>query len=176
MGQGKQAIVGFDCDGRTMKGVNITTFSLLAPKPCSLEKPAIRVTNAQIQLLESIEFQDIDLFQCKIKVKRNVRRCSLFGYLEPVENGLQEYLLEISQTDCNQIHLTKTFFYDSTHILHNLKANDTTHRSIYLAGDAVDNSCNTASFSDQFGSWSKVNVEAVISVTLSNYVAEVLRC
>lgn len=173
MVHGKETMVGFDCDGRTKNGVNITTFSLLAPKPCSLEKPVIQVNKVQIQLLESIEFQDINIFQCKIKVKRTVRRCSLFGYLEPVENGLQEYLLEISSTDCQQIHLTKTFFYDSTHIIHNLKVNDTTHRSIYLAGDAVDNSCNTASFSDQFGSWSKVNVEAVISITLNNYLAEV---
>lgn len=171
--ENKEIVVGFDCSGRTTSGLNITTFSLLSPKPCSLQRPVIQTNNISVQLLETVEFQDINVFQCKIKVKRFVRRCSLLGYLEPVENGIQEYLLDISQTDCQRIHDTKSFMYDSSHILFDLKANDTTDQGVYLAGNAIDNSCNTGSFSDRYGSWSKVNVEAIISVTLNNFVAEV---
>ena len=153
--------------------MNVSTWSLLDPKPCDFEKPQIRKEKRTIQLLETLRVQDISVTQCKIKIKRWVRRCSLLGYLEPVENGMQEYLLDVSPADCKRIHESKSFLYDATHIIYNLKINDTVDRSIYLAGNAVDNSCNTGSFADQFGSYSKVNVEAIVSVSLHEYSAKV---
>lgn len=171
---GSIPIVGFDCDGRNKHGqVNITTWSTLEPKPCSLDIPEVKSSNVSIQLLQVLHFQDIPVFQCKIKIRRTVRRCSWFGNLEPVDNGLQEYLLDISYDNCKRIHDTNTFLYDAGHVLTNLRMNDTTSRGIYLAGDAIDNSCHTGSFSDQFGSWNKVNVEALISITLHEYSAQV---
>ena len=90
--KGEIPVVGFDCDGRNSNGqLNFTTWSILEPRPCNLDFPKVESRNISIQLLQVLHFQDIEIFQCKIKIRRTIRRCSLFEYLEPIENGLQEH-------------------------------------------------------------------------------------
>ena len=169
-------LIGFDCDHHnpTSTGkVNVTSWSLLDQVPCDIKDIHVTKKNINIQLLELIEFREITVIQCKIKIKRKINRCSLFGYLEPVENGLQEYILDISNDNCKKIHDSGTFMFDSVHILYNLRVNGSTSRGIFFAGNANDSSCNTGSYSDQFGSWNNVIVEVLIQVTLEEYNARV---
>ena len=49
----------------------------------------------------------------------------------------------------------------------------TSVRSLSLAGNAIDNSCDVGSYSDRFGTWNSVNVEAIIKITLASYIAKV---
>ena len=54
-----------------------------------------------------------------------------------------------------------------------IKVNATTTRSIYSAGKAMDNSCNTGTFLDRFGTYSKVIVHGLFTLTLTSYIANV---
>ena len=153
--------------------LNVTSWSLLDSKPCSLHKPIIKTKNVTIQLFENKHFDDIRVIQCKIKVRRTVRRCSFWNYLEPVENGLQEYLIDVSHESCKRIQETKTFNYDSSHSVVDLQWNGTVSRGMYLAGNAVDGACNVGAFSDRYGAWAAVNVEALLTISLSDYTASV---
>ena len=168
-----ERVIGYDCNISQTEKINITTWSLLKPKPCSMQKPSVEKKIMPIQLLESKHFDDITVIQCKINIRRTLRRCSFWNYLEPVDNGLQEYLLEVSHEVCARMHTSRIFNYDNTHVIYDLKINDSTSRGMYLAGDAIDGSCNTGSFSDRYGTWSNVNVEALITITLMEYVARV---
>ena len=45
----------------------------------------------------------------------------MFSYLGPVENGLQEYLYDVSTEQCKFIHDTGIFKYDHFHTIANIK-------------------------------------------------------
>lgn len=165
--------VGYDCGSAALSEVRSTTYSLLDVHACSIKKPIIetKVITGQIVQTKIYEFREV--FQCRIKIKRNIRRCSFFGYLEPVENGMAEFLLDLNRDQCKSMHLTRSFAYDTQHVLTDLKLNQTSIRSISLAGNAIDNSCNVGTYSDRFGTWNNVNVESVITITLISYIAKV---
>ena len=165
--------IGFDCGVQPFNQLRVKTFSLLETQSCNLKTPTIEIKNFTGQIVQTKLYDNREVFQCKIKIKRTIRRCSLFGYLEPVENGLQEFLLDISKEQCKKMHETNSFSYDSQHILTDLKPNSTTGRSISLAGNAIDNSCNVGSYSDRSGTWNSVNVEGFISITLASYTAKI---
>lgn len=164
---------GFDCGIIKPNRVNISSYSLLEEGSCKLSRKNIVTRNFTGIILQNEKVTETNVFQCKVKLSREVKRCSWLGYLEPVENGLQEYLIDITKEQCKRMHDTHTFIYDSAHILYDLKVNETTRRSIYLAGNAVDNSCNNGPFSDRFGSWSRVIVQGMFAITLRSYKARV---
>ena len=165
--------VGFDCGAQPFDQLHAKTYSLLDVHSYSIKTPTIEVKNCTGQIVQTKLYEYREVFQCKIKVKRTIRRCSLFGYLEPVENAVQVFLLDLTRDQCKKIHDTNSFSYDSQHILTDLKVNQTTTRSVALAGNAIDNSCNVGSYSDRFGTWNKVNVEGLITITLASYTAKV---
>ena len=70
-------------------------------------------------------------------------------------------------------YTTNSFSYDSQHILTDIRVNQTSVTPLYLAGNAVDNSCNVGTFSDRFGTWNIVNVEGIILITIASYSAKV---
>lgn len=110
--------------------------------------------------------------QCKKIKHRTVQRCSLFGYLELVKNGIQENLLDVSREQWKKLHDTGYFVYNADKIISDVKVNESTTRNLYLAGDAIDNSCNTGSFSDRYGSYSKVIVQGLFTITLTFYTTK----
>lgn len=162
----------YDCGIRRPNDMDIATYSLLDTVDCDRKKNTINVTSVEGQIVQKSKIKEVMVFQCKIKLHRTVQRCSLFGYLEPVDNGVQEYLLELSREQCKKLHETGFFAYNSQTLISDVKVNETTTRSIYLAGDAVDNSCNTGSFSDRYGSYSKVIVHGLFKITLTSYTAK----
>ena len=162
----------YDCGIRRQNDIDIATYSLLETGSCNINEKKVNVTIILGQTVQKNKIKKIMVLQCKIKLHRQVQRCSLFGYLEPVENGIQEYLLDISREQCKKLHDTGFFVYNSNIIISDVKVNATTTRSLYLAGDAIDNSCNTGSFSDRFGTYSKVNVQGIFSITLTSYQAK----
>lgn len=164
---------GFDCGAHPFNELHVKTYSLLDVHACSINEPIIETKKFTGQIVQTKLYDYREVFQCKVKVKRTIRRCSWFGYVEPVENGLMEFLLDISKYQCKKMHETRSFAYDSQHILSDLKVNQTSVRSIALAGNAIDNSCNVGSYSDRFGTWNKVNVEGLIKITLASYIAKI---
>lgn len=163
----------YDCGINRQNEIDIATYSLIETKKCNEHTRNVNVTTLYGQIVQKSKIKEIMVTQCKIKLHRTVHRCSLFGYLEPVENGIQEYLIETSREQCKKLHETGYFAYTSDKIISDVKVNVTTTRSLYLAGDAIDNSCNTGSFSDRFGSYSKVLVHGLFTITLTSYTAKV---
>ena len=164
--------IAYDCGLRPHNDVDIATYSLLETRDCNINEKKVNVTTLEGQVVQKAKIKNIMVLQCKIKLHRVVQRCSLFGYLEPVDNGIQEYLLDISREQCKKLHETGYFSYNSNILLSDIKVNATTTRSTYLAGDAIDNSCNTGSFSDRCGSYSKVIVQGIFTITLMSYRAK----
>ena len=162
----------YDCGITRHNDVDIATYSLLDVGNCDVNPRKVNVSKTQGQVVQKNFIKSILVSQCKIKLHRTIHRCSLFGYLEPVDNGMQEYLLDISREQCRELHKTGIFVYNSNIKISDIKVNATTTRSIYLAGDAIDNSCNTGSFSDRFGSYSKVIVQGLLTFTLMSYQAK----
>ena len=162
----------YDCGIRPQNDLDIATYSLRETGDCDINEKKVNVTEFEGQVVQKTKIKNIMVLQCKIKLHRTVQRCSLFGYLEPVDNGIQEYLLDLSREQCKKLHDTGHFAYNSNILLSDIKVNATTTRSICLAGDAIDNSCNTGSFSDRFGSYSKVNVQGLFTITLMSYKAK----
>lgn len=165
--------IGYDCGTKTFGKLDITTYSLLNVHSCNHNAPVIETKTFIGQIVQTKLYNYRTVFQCKVKVTRTIRRCSWFNNLKPVENGLQEFLIDISRDQCKKMHYTRSFAYDFQHILTDLKINATTVRSVSLAGNAIDNKCNVGSYSDRFGTWNEVNVEGLIKVTLTSYVAKV---
>ena len=122
-----EKIIGFDCSmGQNNGRPNITTWSIMEPKACGFHRPEVIKRAVTIQVLETKHSEEVTVIQCKVKIRRTLRRCSIFNYLEPVDNGLQEYLLDISHDACLKMHDTRTFVYDSMHVIYDPKPNDTT--------------------------------------------------
>ena len=64
--------------------------------------------------------------------------------------------MEVSREQCKKLHETGYVMYSSDKIITDIKVNASTTRSVYLAGDAIQNSCNTGSYTDRYRSYSKV--------------------
>lgn len=157
-----------------MHKLDIRTYSLLGINPCNITKPIIESKNFTGQIVQSKVYEFRTVYQCKVKIFRIIRGCGwLWNDLKTVENGMAEFLLEISHEQCMKMHNSNSFTYDSQHVLSDLKINQTNFRSMNLAGNSMEKRCNTGSYSDRFGSWNDVIVEANFYITLSTYTAKI---
>ena len=150
--------VGYDCGAQPMDQSHINTYSLLDVNPCLFEKAVKESKKFLGQIVQTKVYEYRTVFQCKVKLLRNIRRCGWFSHLELAENGLVEYLIEVSQEQCKRIHDTNSFSYDSQHVLTDLRVNQTSRRTLYLAGNARNDACNVGTFSGGYGTWDEVNV------------------
>ena len=164
--------IAYDCGVRPHNDLNIASYSLLETENCDVNKRNVSVTTIEGQIVQKAKIKNIMVQQCKIKLHRIIHKCSFWGYLEPVENGIQEYLIDVSREQCIKLHETGYFSYNSNILLSDIKVNASTTRTIYLAGNAVDNSCNTGTFSDRYGSYNAVIVQGIFSITLMSYRAK----
>lgn len=165
---------GFDCGIKKHEKLNIKTFSLIDINPCNITKPIIESRQFVGQIVQTKVYEHRTVFQCKVKIFRIIRGCGwLFNDLKTVNNGMAEFMLDISHEQCMKMHSAKSFAYDSLHILSDLRVNETNFRSMNLAGNSVDRRCHTGSYSDRFGTWNDVVVEANFFITLSTYTAKV---
>ena len=92
----------FDCTANPASGLHARTFSLLDVHPYSFKEPIVETKRLTGQILQTKLYDIRKVFQCKVKIRCNIRRCSWFGYLEPVENGLMEFSLDISKDQCKK--------------------------------------------------------------------------
>ena len=97
---------GYDCGIRKHNQVDISSYSTIETKKCDINEKNVNISHVMGQIVQKQKVKKIMVSQCKIKLRRTVHRCSLFGYLEPVENGVQEYLLETSREQCKRLHET----------------------------------------------------------------------
>ena len=147
-------VIGPNCDmGSNNANKNMTSLLLLQPQACGDRRPKVEKRHVSIQILESKHFNQVTVVPCKNRIRRKIRWCSFWGNLEPANNGLQAYSLDISHEQCIRMHEIRIFNYDSIRSVKTTKLNDSTSLGMYLAGDAIEGACNTGSYSDPGKKW-----------------------
>lgn len=165
------ALIGYDCSG---KHLNATTISLLDTGDCAPDELTTNSTESYIQLLQLSDYQYTDAIHCKVEVSRTIYYCGMHSHVSIVHNGQHEYLVDISRKQCLQMHQDGTLSLGQNAYLTGLKTNSTESRSITLAGTInQEGRCSGTQYSDPYGTWDNVVVQAVAKITLSTSTASV---
>lgn len=165
------ALIGFDCGGRHL---NITAVSLLGVKECNLEYKTPNSTRVPVQLLQLSDYGSTEVIQCKVEISRTIYHCGMHSHVSIVHNGRADYLHETGYTACLRMFQYGTFLLGPGEIIDGLKANRTTTRSVTMAGKVqIDGTCEGTQYSDPYGTWSGVVVQASIKISLKSHFAPV---
>ena len=97
----------------------------------------------------------------------------MFSHLGPVENGLQEYLYEVSAEQSKFIYETGIFKYDNSHAIADIRVNETKTVGMDFTGKVTGRLCSGGTYADSYGSWDKVLVQGIIKITLTEEYAKV---
>ncbi|KOC58667.1 hypothetical protein WH47_07475 [Habropoda laboriosa] len=166
-----EALVAYDCAGRSL---NITTLSLTGIGECEVPRSDLKSENQFIQLLQLTEYKNTRVIQCKVKVDRTIYYCGMYSHTSVVQGGQREYLMEITSELCNQLHRTGQIQFSANDIITGLRINTTSTRSLTLAGTiTLDGRCTGAQYSDPFGTWNNVVVQASVTITLRSFYAPI---
>ena len=97
----------------------------------------------------------------------------MYSHISIVKHGEHEYLYDISKETYRKLYTTGILRFGN-HIISGVKINSTTTHRMLFAG-YLDNEgrCNGASYSDPYGDWEAVVVQATIKVTLQEQRAKV---
>lgn len=94
----------------------------------------------------------------------------MHSHVSIVSNGIMDYLVDVTRDECVQMHSTGILTIGSHTVIAGLKVNQTTSRSITLAGSIKnDGSCKGAQYSDPYGTWDDVVVQGIVTITLQTY-------
>lgn len=160
-------LVGYDCGGQSL---NVTTLSLLEVGRCDVPDLEPRKEEKYVQLLQLSDFDNTQAIQCRVEVDRTIYYCGMHSHISIVQNGRKQYLLDITHELCKQMQLNGMFTVGVNTQITGLKRNATDTRSVTLAGRiGVDGECAGTQYSDPYGTWDNVVVQASIKVTLQNY-------
>ena len=162
------AVVGYDCGGSTL---NITTMSLNGIAECKIPMIEPTPTITYIQLLQLSDFTNVEVTQCKVEIDRIIHYCGMHSHNSIVHNGRQVYLHDFDERACLRLQEAGILQLSAAGQIIGLQRNSTTTRSVTMAGAAsVDGGTQ---YSDPFGTWDNVVVQASVKITLANYDATV---
>ncbi|CAD6215396.1 GSCOCG00011184001-RA-CDS [Cotesia congregata] len=86
----------------------------------------------------------------------------MHSHTSSVLYGRREYYLSLDYNKCKKMHETVPFY--------DLHMDSTSHRVAILAdSQSVGGDCEKGTFSDEYGTWSGVVVDATFEITLSEY-------
>lgn len=164
---GTVAFIGYDCAGGKP---NITTISLLEVHECQKNIKELQQSEAYIQLIQTADHTLEHIFQCKVEVNRHITHCGMHSHASEVRGGQGAYILQVGKQVCWDMHKFRRYNMQHNIIFDGLKPNATVHRTSVIAGSInYDGTCSGSEYSDQFGNWQNVVVQAVISITLADY-------
>lgn len=159
-------LTGYDCGGT---GLNITTLSLLDVGECDIADIEPIKTSVHIQLLQTAEYETIAAYQCKVEIDRTIYYCGMHSHVSIVTEGRKQYVKEIGAYNCQKIHETGSMTL-GTAFVDRLLNNATNHRSVMLAGQAfTDGRCAGTQYTDGYGTWENVVVQATVKITLRTF-------
>lgn len=166
---GTKAIIAYDCGGTYL---NVTTVSLLRSGECDINIETPVTTTTYIQLLQLSSYTHTEVTQCKVEIMRTIYHCGMHSHLSAVHNGYASYLQETSRSRCIQMHKEGLLKIGNSDIIDGLKPNQTYYRSITIAGKVqVDGTCKGVQYSDYYGTWDDVIVQATVKISLkTSYV------
>ena len=163
------ALIGFDCGGQHL---NITAVSLLDVGECNLHHQNPNSTETYIQLLQLSEYNYAEVIQCKVEISRTIYYCGMHSHISVVFNGKADYVQETGYSQCLRMFQDGTTSLGPAHLISGLKINQTSYHSLTLAGELnTDGTCKGTQYSDPYGTWDNVIVQAVAKISLkSSYV------
>ncbi|XP_043277259.1 uncharacterized protein [Venturia canescens] len=169
--QEASALLGYDCAGPNL---NITTISLNNVGECNVPINAPIPRETYIQLLQLSDFSHVEVVQCRVEIDRTIYYCGMSSHVSVVQNGRQIYLHELDERGCRKLQETGILQLSPSSIITGLRKNSTTDRAILLGGSLTNSgSCQGTQYSDAFGNWNGVVIQATVKITLTNYMAEV---
>lgn len=167
-----QGLTGYDCKG---EGLNITTLSLLDVGQCEFDEIEPDKSEVYVQLIQSSDYSRTRVTQCRVEIDRTIYYCGMHSHISLVSNSRKQYVQELGNDACRRAHETGTLTL-STVVIDRVTANATNYRSATLAGKAgIDGTCRGADYTDGFGTWDNVVVQAAIRVVLRDFEASVKR-
>ncbi|CAD6227315.1 GSCOCG00011971001-RA-CDS, partial [Cotesia congregata] len=160
-------LVGYDCGGSSM---NTSTLSLLDVRECKIENTRPQSETVNIYLLQPAEIIQVHVMECKILINRNIQHCGMHSHTSSVLYGRREYYMDIDYNKCKRMHETGSVWLFDRVPFYELKMNSTSHRVAILAGSqSMGGDCEKGTFSDEYGTWSGVVVDATFEITLTEY-------
>lgn len=165
-------LVGYDCGGESL---NITTLSLLDIGNCNTEDIEPNKEEVYIQLMQLSDYDRISVIQCLVEVDRTINYCGMHSHVSIVHNGKRQYFHEIGEQGCRKLHESGTITIGNA-IIDRVAKNSTNFRGVTLAGSAsLDGDCAGSQYSDGFGEWKNVVVQASVKITLKSFETPVKR-
>jgi len=125
-----------------------------------------------VQLLQLASYAHAEVMQCKVEIMRTIYHCGMHSHTSAVHNGYASYLQETSRERCIQMHREGLLKIGQSDIIDGLKPNHTYYRSVTIAGKImVDGTCKGVQYSDYYGTWDDVIVQATVKISLkTSYV------
>ncbi|KAL6417424.1 hypothetical protein ACFW04_012756 [Cataglyphis niger] len=158
------ALIGFDCGGQHL---NITSVSLLDVGECNLNYRKPNTSETYVQLLQLSDYNHAEVIQCKVEISRTIYHCGMHSHVSAVHNGRADYIHETGYSLCRRMFQDGTFSLGAGNIIYGLRANQTSFHSLTLAGRiSNDGNCKGTQYSDPYGTWDDVIVQAVLKISL----------
>lgn len=101
-----QGLIGYDCGSPRM---STTTISLRDVGECDIPRHPIKTDSHYIQLLQLDDFSTVTVIQCKVEIRRTLYKCGMFSHTSIVPYGTNEYIYEISNEACKDLHRHGSF-------------------------------------------------------------------
>lgn len=166
------ALTGYNCEG---EGLNITTLSLLDVGVCDLEDIEPVRTDVYVQLMQLSDYGKTRVTQCLMEVSREIYYCGMHSHISLVSNSKKQYVQELGRDGCKRAHETGSVNIAST-IIDRIAGNATNFRSVTLAGrTSMDGTCHGAQYSDGYGAWDNVVVQATVRIILRELEVNIKR-
>ena len=164
--QSSLALLGFDCGGRHL---NITSVSLLDVGECNLPHKTSNSTDTYIQLLQLSEYNHAFIIQCKVEISRTIYYCGMHSHVSIMHNGRADYIHETGHSQCKRMFRDGTFSLGTRVLIDGIRINQTASYSITIAGSVGnDGKCKGTQYSDNYGTWDDVVVQAVARISLKS--------
>lgn len=169
--QGAYGLIGYECYSHNP---NVTIIDTTAVGNCISNYSKPQITHSVIQLVQLADTYPVKVSQCKIVVSRRISHCGMLSYSSEVLYGQATYVMQIGKFACEELHQTGSIMVQGGIVFRDIKPGHTYTRPAVLTG-SIDPSgnCKGGTYSDQFGSWSSVVVQAEFKITLLTYTAEV---
>lgn len=165
------SLLGYDCAGPNL---NITTISLNNVGECTAPEEVPPPKETYVQLLQLSDFSHTEVVQCRVEIDRIIYYCGMSSHISIVHNGHQNYLHELDERGCRNLQETGILTLSPASVIIGVRKNGTTSRAVTLGGSLTSNgACKGTQYSDAFGSWDGVVVQASVKIVITNYQADV---
>ena len=98
----------------------------------------------------------------------------MHSHVSIVHNGRQQYLHNVPREACQLLHSSGAIYVAPSVQINGVQPNSSSTHSITMAGRiGPQGTCEGTTYSDPYGTWSGVVVQAIVKITLKSYTVTV---